>query len=406
MLAFILAIAVGIASLFFFFSAFFAPKLHRKDDFLWSGVGLFYAATLWICAQRMTGGVLLGQIAAATLVLSFAWQTVKLRVALANPEKIAEQLNFSLLDWLAGGLSRKKAVSKSKGGIKPQPLSKPTPESVSGAEKVSETAISKEGLAEAPAEITEPVAQEVIQKIEIEPVAENIVAPPVEAIAEKTPSTPAAPKAVKNPTPKPSKPAKTDKKSTQPKKPNFFSRLFAKKAPSSPPPKSATITEALDAVELDQDWEEEASKETSILPEVMVESVTLELTETVIEVESVTLELTETVIEETPVTETEIEDDLDDLLEEPETSENNISEDLDELLEESNVAEVDTLSSDSDNEIAKEPITPTEVSSEVIEENIAVYDEVLEAVDLDFNSQETQLEPTVLEKPSSDLKDL
>ena len=392
MLAFILAIAVGIASLFFFFSAFFAPKLHRKDDFLWSGVGLFYAATLWICAQRMTGGVLLGQIAAATLVLSFAWQTVKLRVALANPEKIAEQLNFSLLDWLAGGLSRKKAVSKSKGGIKPQPLSKPTPESVSGAEKVSETAISKEGLAEAPAEITEPVAQEVIQKIEIEPVAENIVAPPVEAIAENTPSTPADSKAVKNPTPKPSKPAKTDKKSTQPKKPNFFSRLFAKKAPSSPPPKSATITEALDAVELDQDWEEEASKETSILPEVMVESVTLELTETV--------------IEETPVTETEIEDDLDDLLEEPETSENNISEDLDELLEESNVAEVDTLSSDSDNEIAKEPITPTEVSSEVIEENIAVYDEVLEAVDLDFNSQETQLEPTVLEKPSSDLKDL
>lgn len=392
MLAFILAIAVGIASLFFFFSAFFAPKLHRKDDFLWSGVGLFYAATLWICAQRMTGGVLLGQIAAATLVLSFAWQTVKLRVALANPEKIAEQPNFSLLDWLAGGLSRKKSLPKSKGGIKPQPPSQPTTESVSSAEKVSETAIAKEGLAEAPAEMTEPVAQEVIQKIEIEPVAENIVAPPVEAIAENTPSTPADPKAVKNPTPKPSKPAKTDKKSTQPKKPNFFSRLFAKKAPSSPPPKSATITEALDAVELDQDWEEEASKETSILPEVMVESVTLELTETV--------------IEETPVTETEIEDDLDDLLEEPETSENNISEDLDELLEESNVAEVDTLSSDSDNEIAKEPITPTGVSSEVIEENIAVYDEVLEAVDLDFNSQETQLEPTVLEKPSSDLKDL
>jgi hypothetical protein len=390
MLAFILAIAVGIASLFFFFSAFFAPKLHRKDDFLWSGVGLFYAATLWICAQRMTGGVLLGQIAATTLVLSFAWQTVKLRVALANPEKIAEQPNFSLLDWLAGGLSRKKAVPKSKGGIKPQPPSQPTTESVSSAEKVSETAIAKEGLAEAPAEMTEPVAQEVIQKIEIEPVAENIVAPPVEAIAENTPSTPAAPKAVKNPTPKPSKPAKTDKKSTQPKKPNFFSRLFAKKAPSSPPPKSVTITEALDAVELDHDWEEEGSKETSILPEVMVESVILELTETV--------------IEETPVT--EIEDDLDDLLEEPETPENNISEDLDELLEESNVAEVDTLSSDSDNEIAKEPITPTEVSSEVIEENIAVYDEVLEAVDLDFNSQETQLEPTVLEKPSSDLKDL
>ena len=392
MLAFILAIAVGIASLFFFFSAFFAPKLHRKDDFLWSGVGLFYAATLWICSQRMTGGVLLGQIAAATLVLSFAWQTVKLRVALANPEKIAEQPNFSLLDWLAGGLSRKKAVPKSKGGIKPQPPSQPTTESVSGAEKVSETAIAKEILAEAPAEITEPVVQEVIQKIEIEPVAETIAAPPVEAITENTPSTPADPKAVKNPTLKPTKLAKTDKKSTQPKKPNFFSRLFAKKAPSSPPPKSANITEALDAVELDNDWEEEESKETSILPEVIVESVTLELTETV--------------IRETPITETEIEDYLDDLLEEPEASENNISADLDELLEESKVAEVDTHSSLSENEMPKESITPTEDRNEVIEEDIAIYDEVLEEVDLDFSSQETQLEPTVLEKPSSDLKDL
>lgn len=392
MLAFILAIAVGIASLFFFFSAFFAPKLHRKDDFLWSGVGLFYAATLWICAQRMTGGVLLGQIAAATLVLSFAWQTVKLRVALANPEKIAEQPNFSLLDWLAGGLSRKKALPKPKGGIKPQTLSKPTTKPARGAVKVSETAIAPESLAEAPAEITEPVVQEVIQKIETEPLAETIAASPVEAITENTPSTPADPKAVKNSTPKPSKLAKTDQKSTQPKKPNFFSRLFAKKAPSSPPSKSATITEALDAVELVNEWEEEESKETSILPEVIVESVTLELTETV--------------IRETPITETEIEDDLDDLLEEPEASENNISADIDELLEESKVVEVDTHSSLSENEMPKESITPTEDSNEVTEESIAIYDEVLEEVDLDFSSQETQLEPTVLENPSSDLKDV
>ncbi|MFM7578408.1 MAG: Ycf66 family protein, partial [Microcystaceae cyanobacterium] len=64
MLAFILAIAIGLASLVFFFSAFFAPKLHRKDDFLWSGIGFFYALVLWICATRITGGVLLGQGAA------------------------------------------------------------------------------------------------------------------------------------------------------------------------------------------------------------------------------------------------------------------------------------------------------------------------------------------------------
>ncbi len=76
MLAYILAIAIALASVVLFFSAFFAPKLHRKDDFLWSGVGLFYGLILWVCAGRFTGGALLGQMAAVVLVLSFAWQTI------------------------------------------------------------------------------------------------------------------------------------------------------------------------------------------------------------------------------------------------------------------------------------------------------------------------------------------
>jgi hypothetical protein len=67
---------------------------------------------------------------------------------------------------------------------------------------------------------------------------------------------------------------------------------------------------------------------------------------------------------------------------------------------------VDTHSSLSENEMPKESITPTEDSNEVTEESIAIYNEVLEEVDLDFSSQETQLEPTVLENPSSDLKDV
>lgn len=103
MLALILAATVALASLIFFFSAFFAPKLHRQDDFFWSGVGLFYALVLWVCAQRLTGGVLLGQLAAVALILGFAWQTLKLRSALANSAVPLESTGFSFLGWLQGG---------------------------------------------------------------------------------------------------------------------------------------------------------------------------------------------------------------------------------------------------------------------------------------------------------------
>ncbi|MDY7015406.1 MAG: Ycf66 family protein, partial [Cyanobacteriota bacterium] len=61
MLAYILAIAVAFGSFAFYMAAFFFPEVHRKYDFLWSGVGFFYAFVLWICAGRITGGVLLGQ---------------------------------------------------------------------------------------------------------------------------------------------------------------------------------------------------------------------------------------------------------------------------------------------------------------------------------------------------------
>ena len=100
MLAYILAIAVGLASLSLYLSAFFLPELHRKDDFLWSGVGLFYALVLWICAGRMTGSVLLGQGAAVSLVLCFGWQTLRLRRAIAHPDDKTDVTGFSLLTWV------------------------------------------------------------------------------------------------------------------------------------------------------------------------------------------------------------------------------------------------------------------------------------------------------------------
>ena len=79
MLANILALAVGLGSLALYMAAFFFPEVHRKNDFLWSGVGLFYALVLWFCARQITGAVLLGQFACVLLLGALGWQLVTLR---------------------------------------------------------------------------------------------------------------------------------------------------------------------------------------------------------------------------------------------------------------------------------------------------------------------------------------
>lgn len=82
MLANILALAVALGSLAIYLAAFFFPEIYRKGDLIWSGIGLFYALVLWVCAERITGGVLLGQTASVVLLGWFAWQTVTLRYLL------------------------------------------------------------------------------------------------------------------------------------------------------------------------------------------------------------------------------------------------------------------------------------------------------------------------------------
>ena len=79
MLAYILAVLVGTGSVGLYISAFFFPEIHRKQDFIWSGVGFFYALTLWIYARQETGGILVGQTSSVVLLGWFAWQTLKLR---------------------------------------------------------------------------------------------------------------------------------------------------------------------------------------------------------------------------------------------------------------------------------------------------------------------------------------
>jgi hypothetical protein len=115
MLAYILALAVGIGSLAIYLAAFFFPEIHRKNDFIWSGIGLFYALVLWVFTPRITGGLLLGHIASVALLWWFGWQTISLRrqltpeaqqTQLPSPElvktSIQQQVNkFSLQERLA-----------------------------------------------------------------------------------------------------------------------------------------------------------------------------------------------------------------------------------------------------------------------------------------------------------------
>ncbi len=83
MLAYILALVVGLSSFALYMAAFFFPEVHRKNDFIWSGVGLFYALVLWVCAGRITGGVLLGQTVSVALLGWLGWETLTLRRQIA-----------------------------------------------------------------------------------------------------------------------------------------------------------------------------------------------------------------------------------------------------------------------------------------------------------------------------------
>ncbi|MFN9556197.1 MAG: Ycf66 family protein [Dolichospermum sp.] len=83
MLAYFIALVVAFGSLAIYLSAFFFPEIHRQNDFIWSGVGLFYALVLWIFAPGITGGLLLGHIASVALLVWFVAETLSLRRQLA-----------------------------------------------------------------------------------------------------------------------------------------------------------------------------------------------------------------------------------------------------------------------------------------------------------------------------------
>ncbi len=118
MLAYILALAVGLGSFSIYMAAFFFPEVHRKSDFSWSGVGLFYALILWACAGRITGALLLGQMAGVALLGWFAWETLTLR-RLVTP--VAQQTPMPQAANLVGAMG---APLSGLFGKKPEPAAK------------------------------------------------------------------------------------------------------------------------------------------------------------------------------------------------------------------------------------------------------------------------------------------
>lgn len=87
MLVYLLAIASGSGSLALFLTAFFLPEIHRKGDFLWSGIGLFYALVLWIMAAKVSGGLLLGETAGVAILVWAIFQVLQTRWKLVPSEQ-------------------------------------------------------------------------------------------------------------------------------------------------------------------------------------------------------------------------------------------------------------------------------------------------------------------------------
>ena len=189
MLAFVLALVVGLGSLAIYIAAFFFPEIHRKNDFIWSGVGLFYALVLWVFVPRITGGLLLGHVASVALLVWFGWQTLSLRrqltpqaqqTQLPSPETmktgIQEQVNKLSLQERLGQLQ--KGLSSTFSGAK---------------DKVQQTGSKKTPTTPKPEGITSVLAEkpavEIIDKTIVIPErpAEETVTTDTEAKTESVP---------------------------------------------------------------------------------------------------------------------------------------------------------------------------------------------------------------------------
>lgn len=161
MLAYFLAVIIAVVSLNLYLTAFIRPQIHRQDDFLWSGLGLFYALTLWICAGRFTGAVLLSQTAITMVAVAFIWENTQLRKAWRQNETNSLE-GFSILSFILSlsrklpNLSKKKVKSSA-----PHPISK-VPETVT---KPSQSVMKEDNNTTIIPDIT-PEIQEALENVD------------------------------------------------------------------------------------------------------------------------------------------------------------------------------------------------------------------------------------------------
>lgn len=272
MLAYVLAIAIGLISIAFFLAAFFAPKVHRQDDFLWSGVGLFYALVLWVCAERITGALLLGQTAATLLLLAYGAETINLRGAIANPEKIPAMKSFSVTAFLlgfSGGLFNLFRKPKVQLETTPQPQAVVKQETTAVDRAVIEPEITQTDESLEESEVTPAVDTD--RQVEIEPiqpatnaetleietikiteVTKTLVTETSQEVEEETEAIAPAIRETKQ------KIVATNQQPKTVKQENFFSRLFGKNKPKETGLTAAPILEA------DEEFEREKRSQTPI----------------------------------------------------------------------------------------------------------------------------------------------
>jgi len=205
MLAYILAIAVGLASFGLYMAAFFFPEVHRKSDFVWSGVGLFYGLILWACAGRITGAVLLGQVASVSLLVWFGWEVLTLRRT-ATPVTEQTPIPAKVKQRLNGLIGVQSPV------IFPEPVQDivTTPKPISESNSVvAETPVETQEQPEP--EIISP-SPEIVEEPLISSITEEQSLPEVKETPSVTPSTSDAP--VKTPKVEAEKPPVTPKVKT------------------------------------------------------------------------------------------------------------------------------------------------------------------------------------------------
>jgi gas vesicle protein len=121
MLTYLLAFAIALASIGLYAMTFFLPAFKRDQDLIASGVGLFYALVLWICAGQVRGGLLLGQMASVALIGWLGWQAFETRwgelsAAEKDQAKVLTEIKakFSNIDFDKLGDQAKGLANKAK----------------------------------------------------------------------------------------------------------------------------------------------------------------------------------------------------------------------------------------------------------------------------------------------------